>query len=302
MILHKDKENFDILIKSASRFFNVHPAIIEKDYYVTVILKELTRKVQGLLFKGGTSLSKCFKLIDRFSEDIDVTLDPKLQSQGNKRNLKYIILDICNNLDLNLLNKEETRSRRNYNCYKINFDARYSLPGLNKQLLIETSFIVKSFPDEIKQISSMIYDYLKGTQKNELISLYELEPFSIRVQTLERTLIDKVFAICDYMLENKIEKRSRHIYDIYCLVSHVKLDENLKLLVKEVRNERIRSIKAYSAQEDINIPELLHQIIEKNVYKNDYNDITVKLLSKPVSYEKAIKSIEIISNSGIFDE
>ena len=69
-----------------------------------------------------------------------------------------------------------------------------------------------------------------------------------------------------------------------------------------MRNERIRSIKAYSAQEDINIPELLHQIIDKNVYKNDYNDITLKLLSKPVSYEKAIKSIEIISNSGIFDD
>ena len=54
--------------------------------------------------------------------------------------------------------------------------------------------------------------------------------------------------------------------------------------------------------EDINIPELLHQIIDKNVYKNDYNDITLKLLSKPVSYEKAIKSIETISNSGIFDD
>ena len=47
------------------------PAIIEKDYYVTLVLCELAKQVPDLLFKGGTSLSKCHKIIDRFSEDID---------------------------------------------------------------------------------------------------------------------------------------------------------------------------------------------------------------------------------------
>ena len=50
-------------------------AIIEKDYYVTLVLRELAKQVPNLLFKGGTSLSKCYKIIDRFSEDIDITLD-----------------------------------------------------------------------------------------------------------------------------------------------------------------------------------------------------------------------------------
>ncbi len=59
----------------ASEYFNVAPALIEKDYYVTLILKCLNQEIPGLLFKGGTSLSKCYKLIDRFSEDIDLTLD-----------------------------------------------------------------------------------------------------------------------------------------------------------------------------------------------------------------------------------
>ena len=56
MILHKDKDKFDIAIKTASRYFNVAPAIIEKDYYVTLILLKLTERVPNLLFKGGTSL------------------------------------------------------------------------------------------------------------------------------------------------------------------------------------------------------------------------------------------------------
>lgn len=85
MILHKDKDKFDIAIKTVSRYFNVAPAIIEKDYYVTLILLKLTERVPNLLFKGGTSLSKCYKIIDRFSEDIDITLDSEHQSQGNRK-------------------------------------------------------------------------------------------------------------------------------------------------------------------------------------------------------------------------
>ena len=89
MVLHKDRENFDIAIRAASRHFNVSLAIIEKDYYVTLVLCELAKKVPDLLFKGGTSLSKCHKIIDRFSEDIDITLDSEHQSQGKRRDLKY---------------------------------------------------------------------------------------------------------------------------------------------------------------------------------------------------------------------
>lgn len=96
MILHKDKENFDIAIRATGRYFNVSPAIIEKDYYVTLVLCELVKQVPEIIFKGGTSLSKCHKIIDRFSEDIDITLNPKHQSQGreeisNIQLLRYVI-------------------------------------------------------------------------------------------------------------------------------------------------------------------------------------------------------------------
>lgn len=45
MVLHKDKESFDIAIRAASRHFNVSPAMIEKDYYVTLVLCELAKQV-----------------------------------------------------------------------------------------------------------------------------------------------------------------------------------------------------------------------------------------------------------------
>lgn len=301
MVLHKDKESFDIAIRAASRHFNVSPAIIEKDYYVTLVLRELAKQVPDLLFKGGTSLSKCYKIIDRFSEDIDITLDSEHQSQGKRKNLKYTIVEICSNLGLNLLNENETRSRRDYNCYKIDYCARHSLSGLNPQLLVETVFIVKAFPDEIKQASSMIYDYLKAVGNDEAIAQYELEPFDIRVQTLDRTLVDKVFAVCDYMLDNKTERQSRHIYDLSRLLTLVKLDDNLKALIKEVREDRKLGTKCYSAQDGVSVPNLLRQMIDTEFFKKDYEDSTEKLLSKPVTYEEAIKAIEMIIASDVFD-
>ncbi len=301
MVLHKDKKSFDIAIRAASRHFNVSPAIIEKDYYVTLVLRELAKQVPDLLFKGGTSLSKCYKIIDRFSEDIDITLDSEHQSQGKRKNLKYTIVEICSNLGLNLLNENETRSHRDYNCYKIDYCARHSLSGLNPQLLVETVFIVKAFPDEIKQASSMIYDYLKAVGNDEAIAQYELEPFDIRVQTLDRTLVDKVFAVCDYMLDNKTERQSRHIYDLSRLLTLVKLDDNLKALIKEVREDRKLGTKCYSAQDGVSVPNLLRQMIDTEFFKKDYEDSTEKLLSKPVTYEEAIKAIEMIIASDVFD-
>ena len=302
MILHKDKDKFDIAIKTASRYFNVAPAIIEKDYYVTLILLKLTEQVPNLLFKGGTSLSKCYKIIDWFSEDIDITLDSEHQSQGNRRKIKQTIIEICKELGVNLLNEDETRSRRNYNCYKIDYCPRNRLSELNQQILIETTFIVKAFPDEVKEASSLIYDYLKAIGNNEAIVKYELEPFEIRVQTLDRTLVDKVFAVCDYMLDNKMERKSRHIYDLFRLLTAVKLDNNLKTLIKEVRENRKLNAKCYSAQDGMNIQELLQKMIDTAFFKKDYEKNTQKLLSKNVTYEMAIKAIEVIVASGVFDE
>lgn len=84
MNLHKNhQELYDTLLVLGDRL-NTSPAVIEKDYYVTMFLEALSKKVPNLLFKGGTSFSKCHKIINRFSEDIDLTLDADNQTQGKK--------------------------------------------------------------------------------------------------------------------------------------------------------------------------------------------------------------------------
>ena len=74
---HPDFEQ--AIIRAADHFRprGLREAIIEKDYYVTEALRIIEQEAGGkVIFKGGTSLSKGWNLIQRFSEDVDIFLDP----------------------------------------------------------------------------------------------------------------------------------------------------------------------------------------------------------------------------------
>ena len=86
MYLHKNRELFRDVILVTSQELEVSEDIVEKDYYVTLILRKLSTIEYPIVFKGGTSLSKAFQVIDRFSEDIDITFTEHL---GEARRKKY---------------------------------------------------------------------------------------------------------------------------------------------------------------------------------------------------------------------
>lgn len=62
-MLHNNKELFEQAVLKTAEYLNIDAGIIEKDYYVTLMLKEISGTVPDLVFKGGTSLSKCYKII-----------------------------------------------------------------------------------------------------------------------------------------------------------------------------------------------------------------------------------------------
>ena len=213
---------------------------------------------------------------------------------------KNTIKEICVNNNLHLLNEEETRSRRDYNCYRVEYPKQYFSESIKPILLIETTYISTSYPIELRPVTSILYDYLKEMGNEGAIKKYELEPFDIKVQCLERTLVDKVFALCDYLVTDRITRNSRHIYDLSRILTKVEMDSNLKVLVKQVREERRENHLCYSAQEGANVQELLRAIVVSNIYKKDYNKVTKAMMFKEVSYEEAIEAIKKIIDSEIF--
>lgn len=66
MYLHEDEKEFLKIIKATSDKINVMDALVEKDYYVSLILAEIAKSSEQAVFKGGTSLSKAHHAINRF--------------------------------------------------------------------------------------------------------------------------------------------------------------------------------------------------------------------------------------------
>ncbi len=86
IFLHKtDRQLLKDIIVTVSEKTGLDESIVEKDYYVTMILKEITLKNPNIVFKGGTSLSKACHIIERFSEDIDITFEEHLGEARRKK-------------------------------------------------------------------------------------------------------------------------------------------------------------------------------------------------------------------------
>jgi hypothetical protein len=94
-----DHPDFRQAIVQAAEHFaegGLRPVLIEKDYYVTETLRIIATTIgDKIIFKGGTSLSKGWNLIQRFSEDVDIFLDPRafapvLGKNGINRELKAL--------------------------------------------------------------------------------------------------------------------------------------------------------------------------------------------------------------------
>jgi hypothetical protein len=104
--------DFDQVILQAAEHFKLRPAIIEKDYYVTEVLRIIAAAAgDKVIFKGGTSLSKGWNLIQRFSEDIDIFLDPlafepPLTKRGIDRELKSLRDAVAAHPALQFVNEE----------------------------------------------------------------------------------------------------------------------------------------------------------------------------------------------------
>ena len=110
-----------------------------------------------------------------------------------------------------------------------------------------------------------------------------------------------MFLLCDYYLKGTTDRHSRHIYDIYKLLPMVLQNNDFKALVHEVREARAQTNSCPSAQQNVNVPELLRSIIAKNIYKFDYENKTSKILEESISYEVAIEALKTISLSTIFE-
>lgn len=245
MKLHKDKNAFRLLLDNIHERSGYRTDVLEKDYYVLLILQELAGfQAAGLpaYFKGGTALYKALRTTNRFSEDIDLSVDTRecSRTQNDKRlecaAKKYV--SIPRDTSQGRTNRSEVIAVYTYDPVTV-FDENDVLQRFGKLKVEATSFTI-SEPVDTLEVSAMLYDLATEEQKGILETVYGVKPFSIQTITLERIFIDKLFAAEAYVRNSEVNHRAfeaaKHIYDLAVIADHPKI----QLLLAD--EERLRNL------------------------------------------------------------
>ncbi|MBQ4255969.1 MAG: hypothetical protein II721_08325, partial [Bacilli bacterium] len=105
----------------------------------------------------------------------------------------------------------------------------------------------------------------------------------------------------DYYERREIDRNSRHIYDLYKISQIIDLsNESLYQLIDEVRGDRKKNSKCISAADGYDINHTLKKIIDSDLFKSDYKEVTSKLLTKNVDYEDTVEVLKLIIELGLF--
>ena len=226
------KELLEELILNINNRTGIRNDILEKDYYVCLVLKDLSKKQEELqaYFKGGTAVYKILDHMNRFSEDIDLTVkvNDNESNTSNKKRLKNSAIGYkIQGLELD---KEETIDKKGSITSFYKYDSLFSLNELfrSEKIQIESTSFTVSEPVSTYTIEPLIYKYALENEKKILKEEYDISEFNIEIIKLERIFVDKIFATEFYFERNMYEDVSKHLYDISIMIKNDDIKEMLK--------------------------------------------------------------------------
>lgn len=237
MNIHTDLRAFKALIANTTDFLKINQAFIEKDYWVTFVLKKLSQSEyqDKFIFKGGTSLSKAHKIIERFSEDVDlaVIVTETLSSNQLKKLIDSASKELTKDLEevyLEGFTSKHSRFRKTAHKYPLITDSLLYGQVLTN-LILEINSFAQPHPNQMMEIEPYITTYLKSVGQDAFITQHGLEPFKIRVLGLERTLGEKILALVRASYSDKpieqLKSKIRHVYDLYMILQSQEMKEFL---------------------------------------------------------------------------
>jgi hypothetical protein len=257
MILHQNQKLFEEAVRATAEKMGILPIYIEKDYWVCYALKNIFESEAGeyTVFKGGTALSKCFALIERFSEDIDLVAIKSTDESGNKlkEKLRKITKNVGDQLtEIELEGITNKRGMIRKVAYEYPKDFKGNFGQVRNIIIVECSWLGRSEPFSMQNIQSYIYEMMLATGQEKLVVEYQLLPFELKVLDYKRTFCEKLMSLIRFShSENPIEylkKKIRHLYDLHQLLQQ----EDIQLffespafdeLMHQVKEDDIESLR-----------------------------------------------------------
>lgn len=225
------RHDFGELIEIVAYDLGINPVIVEKDYFVTEALRHIARQFGGIvMFKGGTSLSKGWGLIHRFSEDIDLFIDPEERGEKARESLLKSVIEHIASAD-HFEGCEKCASVKGLaRSARLHYPSRLETQTIKPSILIELGIQSGTFPHEVRQLTSLLAVHL--TKAGKLKGHVECQPFDLKLLHFRRTFIEKMFALHDKVerpVENDtlIGNYARHYYDLSQLMQQKEVEDML---------------------------------------------------------------------------
>lgn len=314
------------LFQHVSDSLGLSASSIEKDFWVTVSLLAISQLsiVNEIVFKGGTSLSKGWDCIQRFSEDVDLGLNPSLvgiagelsntQAKNLRREtvtfVRNTFIPIFNSSLLNILGSNEhftvqlqeppeTNPDQDPVCVLLGYQTVLERKSdyLRNDVVLEMGFRSGTGPAELRTINSILDQNLSagvGAKRS-------IQEFSIRTIRPTRTFIEKLFLLHEEFTKpsDKIRhlRMSRHLYDIDRIASSKFGEEAIanNVLYEQVLKHRIKYTRIKTCNyEDLTLNKLAFMPPQhmEQLYATDYlrmqNDM---LYGASKSYQDLIASL-----------
>lgn len=257
MKLHENKELFRDAIIATSQQKGIREIYIEKDYWVTFALYTIFNNEIGkeTVFKGGTALSKCFNLIQRFSEDIDLMVLQKESETGNqlKNKIKKIsksVSYVLPEIEIEGITNKVGMIRKTAHNYPHFFTGHFG--QVRDIIIVESTWLGNFEPYTTIQVSSFVYEMMLMNSQQHLIDEYGMNPFEVLALNPKRTLCEKIMSLVRFsQTQNPIDdlrNKIRHIYDIHLMLKDDELNaffqsDEFDIMLLRVANDDIISFK-----------------------------------------------------------
>ncbi len=308
------------LFTETAREMDVTPAIIEKDFWVVWILDKIfteTRLNEILMFKGGTSLSKVFDLIGRFSEDIDLILDwrevtkedPQKERGSKSKQVKFnaqvneeakiYINDVILPVIYTLLSPLCSCRIDEEDAFNINitYPASFDDPYLKPQILLEIGPLASWLPSDSFEISAY------AAQK--FPTVFDRSMCKVNAIVVKRTFWEKATIL--HQETNRVEEKplpprySRHYYDLAIMARSTVKDEalaDLELLEQVVSFKQKFYPAAWAKFEEAKpgTLKLLPEAYRMDSLAKDYKAMGHMIFDKQLSFDEIMETLATLED------
>lgn len=227
MTLHENPTLFRQAVQFTADQMNLPAIYVEKDYWVTYVLYTIFHNEIGkdTVFKGGTSLSKCYQMIERFSEDIDLVVLRREGESDSKMKAKLkavsrIVETGLPEVEIAGITRKMGMNRKTVHTYNKAFNGNYG--QVRDVIILESSWLGYYEPYSEKSAVSFVGNMMINNGQKAIAETNRLLPFNLLVLEPTRTICEKIMSLVRFSYGESpvddLKKKIRHTYDLHQLL------------------------------------------------------------------------------------